>query len=250
MSWPASTCGWSARGAGAEPDGRAAGHAAGVPDLAQQRQHQLRQRDESGVAQQLPDRPDPTRDGDRERRARAGHRPRPPGAEPRHRHRPAALVDPRLADQHATRLDLDQEGQHREDGEQGHQRDQGDEHLDQSLERPHREPRAAAVQVHDRDAVDQLAWVSGARLHRREPGRYGVDVGGRGEQPLDGSGLLVAGRARQGDHDHVDVGLGHRPGQAGDRSEQGEGEPAGLVEGAGRAGADEADRPETQLAVG
>ena len=64
---------------------------------------------------------------------------------------------------------------------------------------------------------------------RREPGRYGVDVGARREQSLDGSGLLIAGRARKGDHDRVDLGLGHRPGQAGDRPEQGQREPASLV---------------------
>ena len=202
------------------------------------------------MAQQPPDRSGPTRDGDRERRARADDRPCPPGAERWHRHHPAALVDPRLAGQHATCLDLDEDRQHRDDGEQGHQRDQCDEHLDQPLERSHGQPRTPAVQVHDRDAVDQLAWVPGVRPHRGEPGRHGVDVGGCGEQPLDGGGLLVACRAREGDHDRVDVGLCHRPGQGRDWSEQGKGEPAGLVEGAGRAGADEADRPQTQLGPG
>ena len=56
--------------------------------------------------------------------------------------------------------------QHHEDGEQDDQRHQGDQHLDQPLERPDRRPGAPAVQVHDRDAVDQLARVSGARPHR------------------------------------------------------------------------------------
>ncbi len=250
MSWPASTCGWSALGAGAE--------ATGVPPGTPPAYRILRTSAHTSCGSASsrvwrsscptgPIRPEtvtenvvPGRATDRARRVRNRGTA----------HRTAALVDPRLADQDPTRLDLDQERQHCEDGEQDQQRDQGDEHLDHPLERQHRGPRAATVEVHDGDPVHQLARVSGARLHRREPGRYGVDVGGRGEQPLDGSGLLVAGRARQCDHDHVDVGLGHRPGQTGDRPEQGEGEPAGLVEGAGRAGADEADRPETQLGSG
>ena len=108
----------------------------------------------------------------------------------------------------------------------------GDQHLDQPLDRPHRWPGAAPVQVHDGDAADQLARVPGVR--RGSAGsqrRHGVDVGGGGQQPLDGGGLVVARRAREREHDRVDAGLGHDPGQAGDRPEQGERQAAGLGEG-------------------